>query len=302
MKRILTAVFALTLIILLVGCDSDICKHDWERTENYNEYTAMDKCSICGVTRMYTDSDSISHSGTEAGVKMLRYRWDGYGIAYKEIYTCDLGYAIIECLSGLQETGEGIPEISDDIVDESTGELPITPGMVWLECGSVGLFRLNPAMNEICKVQTHLGEGKVLQMTETLAELLRQAWYYYPNDFWAGEYENGAVFLRQVYKMDSAVEWVSIDGIHIENKIDSHNNTISLRILASESKKVSICLRSYQSDDNLGSDDVKEIELVKGRETKVDFTFFGFYNYPYWVSVTVDNTKIDLTIDPTNVN
>ena len=38
------------------------CKHNWERSENFNDYTAVDKCSICGVTRMYTDPDNIPDS------------------------------------------------------------------------------------------------------------------------------------------------------------------------------------------------------------------------------------------------
>ena len=274
------------------------CKHNWERSENFNEYTAVDKCSICGVTRMYTDPDNIPDSGYEAGFKMLRYNWDGYGIGQKEIYTCDLGYAIIDCLSKLEETGDVMPKISEEVVNEFTGELPITRGTVWIECGSVGLFRLNPEMTEICKVQTHLGEGKVLQMTDTLKELLRQAWYYHPYDYWSGTYENGTVSLQQIYKSYSAVECVEIESIHIENEHHSENNKITLRIQAKESKTVSVRLESYQSDDNLGSFETKEIELLNGDETTVEFTFYGFYDYSYWVSITIDNTKINLTINP----
>ncbi len=307
MKRFLSAMLAIIICVsFLASCDNSkenkMCKHNWERTENLNEYTAVDKCSICGVTRKYIDSDNIPHSGTEAGFKMLRYNWDGYGIGRKEINTCDLGYAIIDCLSKLQETGDVIPKISEDVVNEFAVELPVTRGTVWIECGSVGLFRLNPEMTEICKVQTHLGEGKVLQMTDTLKELLRQAWYYHPYDYWSGAYENGTVSLQQIYKTDSAVEWVEIESIHIENKIDSQNNKITLRIIANESKTVNARLESYQSDDNLGSNDVKEIELAKGNETTVEFTFYGFYNYSYWVSITIDNTRIILTINPKDSN
>ena len=303
MRRFLSAMLAIIICVsFLTSCDNangnKMCEHKWERTENFNEHTAVDKCSICGVTRMYTDPDSISPSGTEVGFKMLRYNWDGYGIGQKEIYNCDLGYAIINCLSKLQETGDVIPKISEDEVNEFAGELPITRGTVWIECGSVGLFRLNPEMTEICKVQTHLGEGKALQMTDTLKELLVQAWYYHPYDYWSGAYENGTVSLQQKYKTDSAVEWVEIESIYIENKIDSQNNKITLRIRANESKTVKARLESYQSDDNRGSEDVKEIELANGDETTVEFTFYGFYNYSYWVSITIDNTRITLTINP----
>ncbi len=301
MKRILASILALTFVILFSSCKSDnlgACKHNWERSENYNEYTAVDKCSICGITRKYTDHDNIPNTGTEAGFQMLRYRWDGYGVGIKEVFTCDLGYAIIDCLSELQETGTIVPKISDDVVDENVWELPVAPGTMWIECGSVGLFRLNPEWTEICKVQTHLGEGKVLQMTDTLRELLGDAWNYYPNDCWSGTYESGEVTLEQVYKEASAIDGVSIDSIHIENIIDSDNNKITLSFLANESKTVEVLLMSYQSDDNLGSQERKAIELFKGDETLVDFTFYGFYNYSYRVTILVDNTRITLTINP----
>jgi hypothetical protein len=169
---------------------------------------------------------------------------------------------------------------------------------VWLECGSVGLFRLNPEMTEICKVQTFLGEGKVLQMTDTLKELLVQAWNYHPSDYWTGSYKNGKVALQQVYKRDSAVEWVEIESIHIDNTVKSQNNTITLRIRANESKIVVPSILSYHSNDNLGSSDYKELELVNGEETTLEFTFVGFYGYSYSVLVDVDNTRILLSINP----
>ena len=307
MKRFLCAVLAIIICVsFLTGCDilnrNKMCRHNWERAENLNEYTAVDKCSICGVTRKYTDSDSISPSDTETGFNMLRYNWDGYGVTNKKVNTCDLGYAIIDCLSKLQETGDVIPQISEDKISVFSGKLPVETGTVWIDCGIVGLFRLDPQMTEICKVETHLGEGKVLQITDTLTELLVQAWYYHPYDYWSGSYSNGTLTLNQLYKSDSAVEWVEIKSIHIENKIDSKHNKITLRVKAKDNKTVSAHLLSYQSPDNLGGWDDEEIELINGKESSVEFTFYGFYNYSYRVEITIDNTKIVLTINPKDEN
>ena len=58
-------------------------------------------------------------------------------------------------------------------------------------------------------------------MTDTLKVLLKQAWNYYPNDYWSGEYKNGKVTLEQIYKSDSAVEYVTVENMYIENDRDS---------------------------------------------------------------------------------
>lgn len=35
------------------------CEHSWQRTANFDQHTAVDKCAICEETRMYTDRDSL---------------------------------------------------------------------------------------------------------------------------------------------------------------------------------------------------------------------------------------------------
>ena len=87
-----------------------------------------------------------------------------------------------------------------------------------------------------------------------------------------------------------------------ENKIDSKNNKIVLSIKANESKMVNASLQSYQSNDNLGSFESKEINLINGKETTLEFEFFGFYDYTYWVTIKIDNTMIDLTVKPQDSN
>ena len=329
MEKKLFGIFALIFVMIcfaLVGCvideDTDPEKNsetvesspetDGKTVESSPETDGKTVESNADTDEKNTETSEVSseviseesepESVYEAGFEMIRYNWDGYGISQKGIYTCDLGYAIIDCLKNLQETGDVVPEISDDVVNEFSGELPIQRGSMWIECGSVGLFRLNPAMTEICKVQTHLGEGKSLQMTDTLKELLAQAWHYYPFDCWSGTYENGTVSLKQVYKSYSAVECVEIESIHIENTHHSDNNRIVLSFRAKEDKSVTVDLGSYQSSDNLGSFDSKKIDLRKGEEVTVEFVFFGFYDYTYFVSITVDNTRIELTVDPGDDN
>ncbi len=60
MKRILLNILTLCLCAAAFASCGTKCDHDWERTANYDTHTAVDKCSICEETRMYTERDSMS--------------------------------------------------------------------------------------------------------------------------------------------------------------------------------------------------------------------------------------------------
>lgn len=57
MKRILLIILTISLPAFS-GCAKE-CDHNWQRTANFDQYTAVDKCTICEETRMYTDRDSL---------------------------------------------------------------------------------------------------------------------------------------------------------------------------------------------------------------------------------------------------
>ena len=60
MKRILLIVLTISLCLpAFSGCGKK-CEHNWQRTANFDQHTAVDKCSVCEETRMYTDPDAIS--------------------------------------------------------------------------------------------------------------------------------------------------------------------------------------------------------------------------------------------------
>lgn len=57
MKQILLITLAICLLAFS-GCAKE-CDHNWQRTANFDQHTAVDKCTICEETRMYTDRDSL---------------------------------------------------------------------------------------------------------------------------------------------------------------------------------------------------------------------------------------------------
>ena len=60
MKRILLIILTISICLLaFCGCAKE-CEHSWQRTANFDQHTAVDKCSICEETRMYTDPNALS--------------------------------------------------------------------------------------------------------------------------------------------------------------------------------------------------------------------------------------------------
>ena len=214
-------------------------------------------------------------------------------VGQKTVADCDLAYTILDSLRSLQETGETAPRLGDDIVvDSNTHDLlPVDNGTMWLECGSIGLFRYSGA-DDICKVQTHLGEGKQLIMTDSLKTLLHHAWYYYPFDCWNGKFQDGALTLDHVYSSASA-----IDSVRVESMTE---NSISLYLLSNEDREdVSISLECQQSNDFLGQGDYKTIQLKKGQETHVELSFeFGDYKYGFEIIIFVAETRVSIWLYP----
>ena len=59
MKRILLIILMISLCLpAFSGCAKE-CEHSWQRTANFDQHTAVDKCTICEETRMYTDRESL---------------------------------------------------------------------------------------------------------------------------------------------------------------------------------------------------------------------------------------------------
>lgn len=245
-------------------------------------------------------NDNQNHSGYETTVKLIRHYWDGYGVSSKTVSTCDLAYSIIDAIDTLNKTGETVNKISDDTMDESNGYFPegIRPGTLWLEVGSK-IYRIAPDLSGIALVETHFGKGYVLNMTDELRSLLNIAWYYYPRNTYVGTYDNGSgkLDMSHTYTADSTIE-IKIKDLYVEKKIDARNNSVTVEVTSSIDQTVEVYVSSYQSDDNLGSDDAKTISLKANETKELTFEFYGWYSYPYMLDIAADNTCVTLTIIP----
>ena len=60
MKRFLFIILAIGFCAASLTSCKRKCDHTWERTANYDTHTAVDKCSLCDETRMYTDPEAMA--------------------------------------------------------------------------------------------------------------------------------------------------------------------------------------------------------------------------------------------------
>ena len=107
------------------------CEHNWERDENLGKYIATEKCSLCENARKFVDPNSFSSTADKSSILFSLYTlsYSAHGlVADKEITPCDMTYAIIDCISGLQETGEVAPKVSDEVLTLESKDLPIESG------------------------------------------------------------------------------------------------------------------------------------------------------------------------------
>lgn len=247
----------------------------------------------------YEDVFRLEVRGPANTVRFLHYDWNGFGISTKTLPCTDIGYAITDALRTMRETGETVGKLSDDVLDpdEYTRDLPVERGTMWIEAEGL-LYRLTPGLTQICRVETHFGEGRVLEMSESFRTDVSNAWQYAPFDYYKGTYHSGdgTVELQRVFASSSSVE-LRIRSIHLEKKWDPHN-TITVELLSTADQTTAVKLHCQQSDDNLAGGDGKIVELREGVATTVELTFGGWEDCRYWIYITVDNTMAEITIEP----
>ena len=241
--------------------------------------------------------EDAQHTDYDASVKFMQYCWDGYGISIKTVSDCDIAYSIIDALYSASETGETIAKISNKSVDESSGELPVAPGTMWIESDGK-IYRLDPSLTQLCRVDKHLGKGKVLNMSGELRAMIANAWSYHPYDYYNGTYTNktDTLEIKRVYASPSAVQ-IEIQKLDIKNEYHP-TNSITLELRTKQNIGTAVSLHCQRSDDDLDAGDYKEIFLEADVPQTVELTFGGWPDSSYWIYITADNTRIELKINP----
>ncbi len=279
-KSLIFLVFILTLTTLfVVGCGRDI------------PLPPSENVSGTSGAPVNTPENSQENTG-DTSFRMVRNPWNWGSGSLKDIPDCDLGRQIFDLLGALKETGKTDPKINDDKEFNEISVMAAPRGTLWLDCGSIGLFRIAPDFSQICRVDAALGEGKILENNEELAELLKTAWFYYPSDTWQGKCENGGVTLTHVYKNASNIEDLKIAKISLPEGGD--NGSLTLVVTANDTFDAGVSIMSQQSDDNLAGSDYKLVHLEAGLETEVELSFGGF-DCPYCLNISIQDSGLSIT-------
>ena len=257
--------------------------------------TAKEKAFVESLISMLEEP---THSGYEVEIKLLQYTWDGWGISQKTVGACDVAYSIIDALKAMKETGETVPMISDEVFEIGGGQYAAERGTMWIESGNK-IYRLTPDLSQICLVETHFGEGKVLEITDAFKTNVNNAWHYAPYDYYKGTYNKGdsTVELNSVFKSGSSID-ISIKEIKVDSSSYDPFNTILIELISSVDQEVAVKLHCQQSDDNLARGDAKTVELQNGVPATVELGFGGWPDCTYWVYIEADFTKAEITINP----
>lgn len=256
--------------------------------------------SGCGIDHdhiFYSERISTQPVKEETELRFLQYTWDGWGISIKTVGNCDVGTRIRDALSVMPETGETAPKISDDTLQLGGGQYPVDRGTMWIEWEN-RIWRLTLEPAQLCLVETHLGEGRILQMPEGFLKDVNDAWRYAPYDYYRGTYRNGekTVNLENVYQASTTVA-MCVKDIHVESSHDPHN-TITLELTSTVDQTVELKLRCQQSDDNLTRGDDEILELKKDVPQTVELEFGGWKDARYWICMEAANTKAEIIIEP----
>lgn len=227
----------------------------------------------------------------------MRYNWNGDGVGVKEILPGELANSIIRMLKNARSTNKHFDKISDETVNEFSGELPVNPGTMWIELGN-DIYRVSPDMNVLCKVSGHLGEGTEIVMPSLLPDALHKAWDYYPYDYYyhVYDYKTGIDNYSHVFEAETA-----IDVLHATIILKGENDPVDHAFILLNSRidqTVDFKVECKRSEDVFGSGESKTVFLKAGKQTEVTLNFEGWDDGPYYIYITFENVCIEFKFTP----
>lgn len=297
MKK-LCALFLVCLFCLsvLLGCsEPPECQHTWKRKGYADMHTVLEICLQCEATRTVPDPDMTTMD--EATVlKLYYYNYEGYGYHSRKIEG-EVAAELIAGLKSLTFTGEIEDEISDETFSYEHMD-GLDTQIQFIEVGNC-IFRATSGFEQICRVETHLGKGYVLNVDEALQTALREAKSYYPYDYYTAisRYGNITKFVH-VYHMPSTIRVDAMQVSFSTNSDKETENRITLYLTSSVDQTIEVSMFQQSGDVvGMGADETMAT-FEKGISQRVDLFFEkeGFRKEDGPLRITVDNTRIYIAV------
>ena len=277
--KLMALVLCVIILFSFVGCTPE------ETTENVNNTGDIDlakynniKIIESDIAKSYEDLDNKDN-----GFVLMVY--DPFGnIDQKTIKDCGLAYEISEILNNATPTGEITDKISDEKFSVNANLPSEYVGTFWIVYSSK-IYRISRYIEHVYIVDTYFGEGYEIEVPDEFETLIRDAWYYYPDDYYSGTYvtETNELTISHVFKGISKVQ-IKVKDIYIDTK-DQTKNKILLEVFSSEDISTFVDIQTYISGDSLGIRDGMNLELKNGVPQLIELSFGTSYNHSYWIEI-----------------
>ena len=212
---------------------------------------------------------------------------------------------LIEKLLQAPETGVTVEKFSDQEIPQRHFEDFAEKIDILVSKGSVTWFIARDVMFRyvrkgtdklLCKVETHLGEGKEIELSEELIKMLKMAIEYAPMTRYRAALENGTLEQEYLFEGKHEIEVFIEEIVEIPatDKKSSPKYNVKLSLLSKKDKTVHLDLGPVMSGDSVIMVETKTAELsLKANQKQVqEFVIEGFPSgmlvIPAVIQITVD--------------
>lgn len=231
-------------------------------------------------------------------IDILIYSQDCSGPLFRSrgIKNCDEAYALIDLLNNAKTTGEKVEKISDDVIDKrGNKDYPVNFGTTWLEIGE-RIYRISHDDTQIWLVDTHLGGGVELEMSDDIKKAVYAAWNYSPYFRYEGTYHVGdeSIELEVVEEKESPIR-ISIKSLEIQ-KFLTADSIIALTLVSSEDIETVVDIYCIDNENDDGAPGTKLKVQLKKDEPKLVETYFRGFPFSHDLHIIVDKTSVNLKV------
>ena len=249
------------------------------------------------------DNKPSTNTKGEPAVNIMMYSWDRRGLDFTVIKG-SAAEEIEEIFERAQKTGKTEEKYSDfdgEITPYNyyliLPETEITPGTVWIEAGGKLYRKVYNSKDEkttFCLVESDLGTGEVVSISEDDLRIYNNIKNYWPNDYYGGTYKDGTLTLEHLYGAESRVK---LNVLRLEADWKSNKCKMTFEITSDTGGEFLVRGEGKVSYDVLLMGDEVQVNLQPGETRIAELTFALNERGDSWPTVKADNTKLYIHVD-----